>query len=226
MPPPAVLLVEDEPAIGSLLLAYLERGGFAVRWCRTGREALTALAGPPAPALVILDLGLPDVDGLAVARAAAPAVPVLVVSARGAEPERMAGFDAGVDDYVVKPFSPREVVARAQALLRRAGGAPAPGAPPLRLGPVEIDGGAREVRVDGRAVALTAKEHDLLAHLAAHAGQVLSREALLAAVWGFAAPGQSRTVDQHVAQLRAKLGVPGLIVTVRGLGYRAGEPGA
>jgi DNA-binding response OmpR family regulator len=213
-----VLLVEDEPAIGSLVRTYLERDGLEVRWCRSGHEGLAALA-ERAPALLVLDLGLPDLDGLEVARASAPEVPVLVLTARASEPDRMAGFAAGADDYVVKPFSPREVVARARAILRRT--APDAGATVLRLGPVEVDRAARAARVDGRLVELTAKEFELLDHLAANPGRVLSRDALLEAVWGYAAPGQSRTVDQHVAQLRAKLGVPGAIATVRGAGYRA-----
>jgi DNA-binding response OmpR family regulator len=215
-----VLLVEDEPAIGSLVRTYLERDGLDVRWCRGAADGLAALAERP-PALVVLDLGLPDGDGLDVARAAAPGIPVLVLTARAGEPDRMAGFEAGVDDYVDKPFSPREVVARVRAILRRT--APAT-APELRLGTVEIDSAARAVRAGGRPVELTAKEFDLLAHLAAHAGQVLTRDALLEAVWGFAAPGQSRTVDQHVAQLRGKLGAAVAIATVRGVGYRADVP--
>ena len=222
MPAAAILLVEDEPRIGTLVRAYLERDGFAVVWARSGAEALRRLAADGVD-LAVLDLGLPDMDGLAVARRVTPGIPVVILTARSDEPERMAGFAARADDYVAKPFSPREVVARVRAVLRRAQPRRA-AAEPLRVGPVVLRPAGHEVTVQGRRIELTAKEFELLWVLLEHAGQVLTRDALLERVWGYATPGQSRTVDQHVAQLRRKLGAPGLIRTVRGVGYQARRP--
>lgn len=215
-----VLLVEDEPNIAALLRTYLERDGLNVIWARSGSEALVAL-GRRLPGLVVLDLGLPDLDGLDLARRIGASTPVIMLTARDEEDERMAGFAAGADDYVAKPFSPREVVARVRAVLRRASdGRHEAAEQELRAGPVSLCPAAREARLDGHLIELTAKEFDLLAQLVRNAGMVMTRDVLLERVWGLIVPGQTRTVDQHVAQLRQKLGRPDLIRTVRGLGYK------
>jgi len=216
-----VVIIEDEPSIGALVRTYLERDGWEVAWARTARDGERAVTEGQ-PAAVVLDLGLPDGDGLALAGRLAPDVPLVILTARGDEADRLAGFALGADDYVAKPFSPRELVARVRAVVRRAERAPRT-APPqeLALGAVLCRPAAREVRVDGRPVELTVKEFDLLRHLLERAGTVVTRDALLAEVWGFAAQGQTRTVDQHVAQLRAKLGAGDVIRTVRGIGYKA-----
>jgi DNA-binding response OmpR family regulator len=213
-----VLVVEDEASIGSLVRRYLEREGFEVVWVRSGEEALAELPRHRV-ALVVLDLGLPGIDGFEVCRRLRSEVPIIMLTARDEEPDRVAGLEAGADDYVPKPFSPRELVARVKAVLRRT----APGSPDdlLRVGPVTLSQSAREVRVDGREVDLTAREFDLLAYLLAHPGVVISRQLLLEHVWGFVYPGETRTVEVHIAQLRKKLGVPSLIRTVRGAGYKA-----
>lgn len=218
--PSSILLVEDERSIGALVRTYLERDGLAVSWVCSVSEALIELERRQ-PALILLDLGLPDGDGLELTRKLPPAVPVIMLTARGEEPERMVGFAAGADDYISKPFSPREVVARVRAVLRRSASGQADQAEELVLGDVRLSPAAREVRLDGRPVELTAKEFELLWQLMRHAGMVLTRAALLERVWGFESPGQTRTVDQHVAQLRQKLGRPELIRTVRGVGYKA-----
>jgi DNA-binding response OmpR family regulator len=211
-----ILVVEDEPRIAALVRAYLERDGHAVHCVHAAAEARAALAAH-APDLMVLDLTLPDGDGLQLAAAAGPATAVVMLTARAQEPERMAGFAAGADDYVPKPFSPRELSARVRAVLRRS--APQRSGV-LTSGRLRVDLDAREAWLDERPLALTAKELELLAELVAHAGVVLGRDALLERVWGFAAPGATRTVDQHVAQLRQKLGEPELIQTLRGVGYK------
>ncbi|MDX6643917.1 MAG: hypothetical protein QOD76_1879 [Solirubrobacteraceae bacterium] len=213
-----VLVVEDEASIGSLVRRYLEREGFDVVWVRSGEQALAELPRHQV-SLVVLDLGLPGMDGLEVCRRLRSEVPIIMLTARDEEPDRVAGLEAGADDYVPKPFSPRELVARVKAVLRRT----APGSPDdlLKVGPVTLSQSAREVRVNGREVELTAREFDLLAYLLAHPGVVVSRTLLLEHVWGFVYPGETRTVEVHVAQLRKKLGVPSLIRTVRGAGYKA-----
>ncbi|MGI9184929.1 MAG: response regulator transcription factor [Solirubrobacteraceae bacterium] len=214
-----IMVVEDEPNIGSLVRTYLERAGYAVVWVRSGEDALTELRRHPIK-LVVLDLGLPGIGGFEVCRRIAGAVPVIMLTARDEEPDRVAGLEVGADDYVAKPFSPRELTARVKAVLRRAG--PAPGAEDLtELGPLVVARGAREVRVDGVEVSLTQREFDLLEYLVRHAGQVVTRDQLLESVWGFVSPGETRTVEVHVASLRKKLGRPDLIRTVRGLGYKA-----
>ena len=174
------------------------------------------------PRLVVLDIGLPDMDGFEVCRRirARSAVPIVMLTARDEEPDRVAGLEVGADDYVPKPFSPRELVARVKAILRRAEPA-APQHELLELGDVVVRRDAREVEVGGAPVELTAKEFDLLAYLLENVGIVLSRERLLDRVWGLAYPGGTRTVDVHVAQLRRKLGRPELIRTIRGAGYKA-----
>lgn len=218
----AVLVVEDEQAIADLVRAYLRRDGFEVVWARSGEQALDELARHPVR-LVVLDIGLPGIDGFEVCRRlrARTGVPILILSARDDEIDRVAGLEAGADDYVTKPFSPRELVARVKAILRRADGGRALGAGgALAVGDVELDRAARVVRVSGESVELTAREFDLLAALLAHPGVVLSRDRLLELAWGGEFAAGTRTVDVHVGQLRAKLGRPRLIETVRGAGYK------
>ena len=217
---PQLLLVEDEESIGSLVSAYLEQTGYRVAWVRSGEEALLTL-DQLAPRMVILDIGLPGVDGFEVCRQirVRSSVPILIVTARDEEPDRVAGLELGADDYLTKPFSPRELVARVKAILRRA--EPSPRDPILTLGDIVVDLQGREVSVGGEPVELTAKEFDLLTCLLENPGIVLSRETLLDRAWGTTYPGGTRTVDVHVGQLRRKLGRPGLIRTVRGAGYKA-----
>ena len=220
-----VLIVEDEPDIRNLLVFHLEREGYQVTHCRSGAEALRLARGGP-PDLVLLDLMLPEMDGLEVCRRlrqdpATRGLPIVMLTARGDEVDRVLGLEMGADDYVVKPFSPRELVARIRAVLRRA--RPETGSAPLVVGRIAIDAAAHRVTVDGAAVSLTRKEFDLLRALAEADGRVLSREYLLDHVWGYAAAGEieSRTVDVHVRRLRQKLGVEGQrIGTVTGVGYR------
>jgi DNA-binding response OmpR family regulator len=213
------MVVEDEPNIGALVRTYLEREGYDTVWVRSGEDALVELRRHPVK-LVVLDIGLPGIDGFEVCRRIAGRVPVIMLTARDEEPDRVAGLEVGADDYVAKPFSPRELTARVKAVLRRAGRAPE-AEDVIELGPVVLARGAREVRVDGSEVELTQREFDLLEYLLRHAGQVVSRDQLLESVWGFVSPGETRTVEVHVAQLRKKLGRPELIRTVRGVGYKA-----
>jgi DNA-binding response OmpR family regulator len=215
----AVLLVEDEHAIGNLVRTYLQRDGYRVVWVRTGEDALIELVRH-AVRIVVLDIGLPGMDGFDVCRKirARSSVPILMLTARDEEPDRVAGLEVGADDYVAKPFSPRELVARIKAILRRSEQQVPDEA--LELGSVSLRRGAREVTVDGTSVELTVKEFDLLACLMEHPDIVLSREQLLDRVWGMTYAGGTRTVDVHVAQLRRKLGQPELIRTMRGAGYK------
>jgi DNA-binding response OmpR family regulator len=214
-----IMVVEDEPNIGALVQTYLRRAGYDALWVRSGEEALVELRRH-AIKLVVLDIGLPGVDGFEVCRRIGGQVPVIMLTAHDEEPDRVAGLEVGADDYVSKPFSPRELTARVKAVLRRTGRADSPG-DVSSLGPVTLVRSSREVNVDGREVELTQREFDLLEYLLRHAGQVVSRDQLLEAVWGFLSPGETRTVEVHVAQLRKKLGQPELIKTVRGLGYKA-----
>ena len=218
-----VLLVEDEHSIGSMTRGYLERSGWRVVWVRSGEEALAEL-GRHQVRIVILDIRLPGIDGFDVARLvrARSDVPILMLTARDEEPDRVAGLELGADDYLTKPFSPRELVARMKAVLRRTDGRSAEDV--LTLADVELNRNAREVAVDGQPVDLTTKEFDLLATLLANPGIVVSRDQLLDRVWGMTYPGGTRTVDVHVAQLRRKLGRPELIRTVRGAGYKTIRP--
>jgi DNA-binding response OmpR family regulator len=217
----AILIVEDEQAIADLIRAYLRREGFEVVWARSGEQALEELPRHPVR-LVVLDIGLPGIDGFEVCRRlrSRTGVPILILSARDDEVDRVAGLEAGADDYVTKPFSPRELVARVKAILRRAAGGPAVGGGALMVGEVELDRAARVVTVAGAPVELTAREFDLLAALLAHPGVVLSRDRLLDLAWGGEFAGGTRTVDVHVGQLRAKLGRAGFVETVRGAGYK------
>ncbi len=205
-----------------MLRLYLTRSGHGVHVEDTGSGALSAVRRLR-PSAVVLDVGLPDLDGLEVCRrlrADDDWTPVLFVTARDEEVDRVLGLELGADDYVTKPFSPRELVARVHGVLRRADGPPTAR---LVLGSVELDLDTREVRLSGAPVDLTATEFDLLATLARRPGQVFSREQLLARAWGMADYGGTRTVDVHVAQLRAKLGSGAPIRTHRGVGY-SGAP--
>jgi DNA-binding response OmpR family regulator len=218
--PRTVLLIEDEESIGNLVRTYFARDQFSVVWLRSGEEALLELASQKID-LVVLDIGLPGIDGFEVCRRirSRSQVPILMLTARDEEPDRITGFDLGADDYVLKPFSPRELVARAHAILRR--GRQAAYQDVLRLGEVEVRRSERVACADDQEVKLTNKEFDLLTVLIENAGLVLTREKLLDEVWGMTYPGDTRTVDVHIAQLRRKLGLQDLIVTVRGAGYKA-----
>ena len=212
-----VLLVEDDDSIAEPLVSGLVRYGFEVDRSRTGQHALDA----PPHDLVLLDLGLPDMDGIDVCRRlrASSAVPIIVITARADEVDRVLGLELGADDYVVKPFGFRELVARIRAVSRRAQASGEQGGV-QRLGSMELDRRERRVHVAGRALVLTAKEFDLLALLAEDPGAVLARERILEHVWDQHWFGPTKTLDVHVAALRRKLGDPGWIETVRGVGFR------
>jgi two-component system, OmpR family, response regulator RegX3 len=215
-----ILLVEDEPSVGELVRSYLQRDGYRVVWVRSGEDALVELDRHPVR-LVVLDIGLPGMDGFDVCRTmrTRSSVPILMLTARDEEPDRVIGLEVGADDYLTKPFSPRELVARMKAIFRRT--EPQERRERLSLGDVQLDRESHDVTVDGHAVELTAKEFDLLAFFMANAGVVVSRDLLLDRVWGQEYPGGTRTVDVHVAQLRRKLDRPDLIRTLRGAGYKA-----
>jgi two-component system, OmpR family, response regulator len=219
----AILLVEDEESIGTLVRTYLEQNGYPLVWVRSGEDALLELARVQ-PRLVILDIGLPGQDGFDVCRGirARSRVPIVMLTARDEEPDRVAGLEVGADDYITKPFSPRELVARMKAVLRRTEEQSEHAA--LSLGDVVVEPDAREVTVAGERVELTGKEFDLLAWLLEHPGIVFSRDHLLDRVWGMSYAGGTRTVDVHVAQVRRKLGRPDIIRTIRGSGYKAVAP--
>ena len=215
-----VLLVEDEHSIGSMTRGYLERSGWRVVWVRSGEEALAEL-GRHQIRIVILDIRLPGIDGFDVARLvrSRSEVPILMLTARDEEPDRVAGLELGADDYLTKPFSPRELVARMKAVLRRTDGRQADDV--LTLEDVVLDRNAREVSVEGRAVELTTKEFDLLATLLENPGMVVSRDQLLDRVWGWSF-GDSSTVTVHVRRVREKIEEdptqPRRIITVWGVG--------
>jgi len=219
---PHLLVVEDERDLSRLIARAFTREGYTVAEAATVREARASLARRP-PACVLLDLMLPDASGLDLVRElkAAPAtrhLPVVLVTARSEEVDRVVGFELGADDYVSKPFSPRELVLRVQAILRRL--AP-PVAVPVAAGRIAVDEEGHVASVAGRTLPLTALEFRLLAHLARNAGRVLTRASLLDAVWGAAADVTDRTVDAHIRRLRAKLGpARGWLETLRGVGYR------
>jgi len=220
-----VLLVEDDLTIASPLVRGLERDGFAVDHAETGAAAQAALATTP-PDVVLLDLGLPDIDGFELCRTLrhASAVPIIVVTARGEEVDRVVGLELGADDYVVKPFGFRGLVARIRAVARRAAGRAEATTP--TVGPLAVDRRTRRAVVDGQALTLTPKEFDLLALLADDPGAVYSRQRILDEVWDPHWYGPTKTLDVHVASLRRKLGHPELIETVRGVGYRLAVPEA
>jgi DNA-binding response OmpR family regulator len=212
-----LLVVEDEDAIAVPLAEGLRREGFEVTRVATGGEALAAAE----PDLVLLDLRLPDIDGLTVCRElrARSDVPIIVVTAKGEEIDRVVGLELGAADYVVKPFGLRELIARIRAVSRRAGGRDeAPSS--LVVGELEVDVRARRALLDGEEVQLTPKEFDLLTVLAREPGAVVSRQRLLEEVWHTSWYGSGKTIDVHVASLRRKLGDPAWIETVRGIGLR------
>jgi two-component system, OmpR family, response regulator len=218
-----ILLVEDEQSIASLVELYLSNEGFVVEHISDGGEALAAVERLR-PALVILDVMLPGMDGVEICRRLrreSEGLPIMMLTARDTEVDRVLGLELGADDYVTKPFSPRELVARVKAVLRRSGRAVAADEVPvvLNVGGVEIDEARHEVRTAGGDVTLTAKEFDLLAFLARNRGIVFSRDRLLDRVWGYERAVDTRTVDSHVKSLRQKLGDAGTVVrTVRGVG--------
>jgi DNA-binding response OmpR family regulator len=219
-----VLVVEDEHAIADLVRLYLNREGFGVHVEHDGDAGLAA-ARRLRPVACVLDIALPGLAGTEICRALREAgdwTPVLFLTARDDEVDRVVGLEIGADDYITKPFSPRELVARLRAVLRRTAGPPPGHERVRRVGEVTLDPGRREVTAAGAGVQLTSTEFDLLAHLMGRPGRVFTREELLASVWGYAALAGTRTVDVHVAQVRAKLGTAaGIIRTVRGVGYTA-----
>lgn len=224
MPGELILLVDDEPNIVELARLYLEREGYRVAAVGDGRAALERAAADP-PALMVLDLMLPGVDGYEVCRQvrAKSDLPIIMLTARDEDIDKIIGLELGADDYLTKPFNPRELVARVKAILRRSAAAhtaPAEAAP-LHLGDLSIDPARREVSVAGQRVTLRAKEFDLLLSLAEHQGRVLTREQLLNLVWGYDFYGQTRTVDVHIAHLRKALaGSRVTIETLTGVGYK------
>lgn len=212
-----VLVVEDDRGIAESLVRGLRQAGYGVEGVRTGRAALTA----PTPDVVLLDLGLPDIDGVEVCRRlrARSDAAIIAVTARGEEADRVLALDEGADDYLVKPFGLAELLARIRAVLRRR----RPSGPEiLRHGPLELDLRTRQVSVDGRAVALTPKEFGILECLAADPGRVVTRQQILERAWDAHWYGPTKVLDVHVAALRRKLGLPGLIETVYGQGFRLG----
>jgi DNA-binding response OmpR family regulator len=225
MPAHTILVAEDDSALRELLTHHLEREGFAVVGAADGHAALRRARG--AADLLVLDVCLPGVDGYDVVRTLRREernVPIIVITGRSEEIDRVLGFELGADDYVCKPFSPREVVARVKSILRRTGRRVAQPGPLLRFGRLEIDAGAREARVDGIDVKLKPREFALLLELAGNAGVALSRDWLLQRVWGFDFNGDERTIDVHVHRLRAKIEepwqLPSLLRTVHGFGYK------
>ena len=227
-PPTRILVAEDDPDIGTLLEHYLKKAGFVPTVVTSGRDVMPQLKRD-APELVVLDLMLPGVDGLQVCRAiradaSTAAIPIIMLTAKAEESDRIIGLELGADDYITKPFSPNEVVARVRALLRRASRV----APPdnrLAYGPLTMDLDRHIVKVQSEEVRLTAKEFLLLQYLMEHRGRVLSRDLLLSDVWSYSYTGGTRTVDVHVRRLREK--VPMLadaIVTVKQFGYKLVDP--
>jgi DNA-binding response OmpR family regulator len=219
-----LVVVEDDPSIADLLDVYLREAGFRVLQAGTGERGLE-LVSIHRPVMVVLDIGLPDIDGFEVCRRirTKSSVPVLFLTARDGEIDRILGLELGADDYVTKPFSPREIVARVKAILRRGQVEQQPDATVVNIGDdYAVDLARREVRFRGEPVALATREFDLIAHLARNQGIALSRRQLLDSVWGDDWVGDDRTVDVHVRQLRKKLGDDLPIATVWGIGYRLG----
>jgi DNA-binding response OmpR family regulator len=219
-----VLVVEDEASIASFVSLYLKNAGYGVRTASTGSEALSAAASD-SPALIVLDLMLPDIDGIEVCKRIRQRsdVPILMLTARDEDVDKIIGLEVGADDYLTKPFNPRELVARVKSVLRRS--APARQDPEnavIKHGDLMVDSGRREVRVVDEEIQLAPKEFDLLWELLDHRGLVLTRDQLLERVWGYTFAGDTRTVDVHVRQLRRKLGDASPIVTVWGVGYKVG----
>jgi two-component system alkaline phosphatase synthesis response regulator PhoP len=220
-----ILVVEDDQDIAQLVARYLDKAGFTTEIVSSGREALAAIRARP-PDLLILDLMLPHVDGLEVCRFTraneqTAAIPIIMLTARAEESDRIFGLEIGADDYIAKPFSPNELVARVRALLRRTRRGADPKGPTIAYGSILIDTDRHTVSSGGDDVRLTAKEFLLLEYLLRHRGRVLSRDLLLTDVWGYRYTGGSRTVDVHVRRLREKLPMLGdAIVTVKQFGYK------
>jgi DNA-binding response OmpR family regulator len=220
--PQTVLVVEDETSIASFVALYLKNAGYAVKAVGTGGAALNAIAAE-VPALIILDLNLPDMDGLEICRRVRKGsdVPILMLTARDEDVDKIIGLEVGADDYLTKPFNPRELVARVKSVLRRS----SPDrrrdeGEEIRHGDLVINAGRREVMVGDEEIQLAPKEFDLLWELLDHRGLVLTRDQLLERVWGYTFAGDTRTVDVHVRQVRRKLGDASPIVTVWGVGYK------
>ena len=221
----SILVVEDEASIASFVAMYLRNAGFTVRTVRSGGEGLEAVETDP-PVLVVLDLMLPDLDGIEVCRRIRRGsdLPILMLTARDDDIDKIIGLEVGADDYLTKPFNPRELVARVKSILRRATAEPRQFESPfLEHGQLRIDAGRREVTVQGEEVQLAPKEFDLLWELLDHRGLVLTRDQLLERVWGYTFAGDTRTIDVHVGQLRRKLGGACPIVTVWGVGYKVAD---
>ncbi|MFN0153084.1 MAG: response regulator transcription factor [Gaiella sp.] len=218
----SVLVVEDEPAIASFVTLYLKNAGYQVRTAATGSAALNAFAAG-APSLILLDLNLPDMDGIEICRRIRKNsdVPILMLTARDEDVDKIIGLEVGADDYLTKPFNPRELVARVKAVLRRSTSERVRDeGDELRHGDLVINAGRREVHVGDEEIQLAPKEFDLLWELLDHRGLVLTRDQLLERVWGYTFAGDTRTVDVHVRQVRRKLGDASPIVTVWGVGYK------
>ena len=222
-----ILVVEDEKDIAELIAMYLHRAGHTVESIGSGAAAMVKAKESPPPDLIVLDLMLPGMDGLLVCQAlrgdpATAAIPIIMLTARGEEADRIAGLELGADDYVTKPFSPRELTARVTALLRRVHRSAAPAsAARLTYGPLVIDIERHAVEVKGVEIKLTAKEFLLLQYLVEHRGRVLSRDLLLSDVWGYQYTGGTRTVDVHIRRLREKLPfLTDAITTIKQFGYR------
>jgi DNA-binding response OmpR family regulator len=222
-----ILIVEDEANIASFVALYLQKAGYAVDRAATGGEGIER-ASKAKPSLVVLDLNLPDMDGLEVCKAMRQEsqVPILMLTARDDDVDKIVGLEVGADDYMTKPFNPRELVARIRSILRRATAAPPKSKGRKEHGSLVIDAGRREVTVEGRPVQLAPKEFDLLWELLDHRGMVLTREQLLERVWGYTFVGDTRTVDVHVRQLRRKIGEECPVVTVWGVGYKVADDAA
>jgi DNA-binding response OmpR family regulator len=219
---PSILVVEDESSIASFVSLYLKNAGYAVRTAATGGEALTQAAAHE-PSLIVLDLMLPDIDGLEVCKRIRQRsdVPILMLTARDEDVDKIIGLEVGADDYLTKPFNPRELVARVKSILRRSTPERRDRATEVIVhGDLRIDSGRREVNVGEEEIQLAPKEFDLLWELLDHRGLVLTRDQLLERVWGYTFAGDTRTVDVHVRQLRRKLGDASPIVTVWGVGYK------
>jgi DNA-binding response OmpR family regulator len=220
-----VLVVEDEPSIASFVSLYLKNAGYTVRTAGTGGAALNAVASEM-PSLILLDLNLPDMDGVEICRRIRKTsdVPILMLTARDEDVDTIIGLEVGADDYLTKPFNPRELVARVKAVLRRTSGERRRDeGDEIKHGDVVINAGRREVFVGDEEIQLAPKEFDLLWELLDHRGLVLTRDQLLERVWGYTFAGDTRTVDVHVRQIRRKLGDASPIVTVWGVGYKVGS---
>jgi DNA-binding response OmpR family regulator len=219
----SILVIEDEQAIASFVSLYLKNAGYGVRAVTTGAGALNAVASEM-PGLIILDLNLPDMDGIEICRRIRKTsdVPILMLTARDEDVDKIIGLEVGADDYLTKPFNPRELVARVKSVLRRsASDRRIEGGDEIRHGDLVVHSGRREVFVGDDEIQLAPKEFDLLWELLDHRGIVLTRDQLLERVWGYTFAGDTRTVDVHVRQIRRKLGDASPIVTVWGVGYKA-----